>query len=99
MTIKDEILAIANQLANKGITPTVATVKAKMSGSAPLPTVINVLKSWQHQPDQTQVEKEADTNTQSEEIRNNELEAALQPLVNELIEIKSLLKSIDSKLD
>lgn len=100
MTIKDEILAIANQLADKGVTPSVATVKAKLSSSAPLPTIINTLKTWQHKPGETQVKG---NNKQQEEAlssnNNNELESALKPLLDELIEIKTLLKSIDSKIN
>ena len=51
MTIIDEILTCANQLANAGTKPTVALVKAKLTQRAPLATVINTLKNWQHQPD------------------------------------------------
>ncbi|AAZ27433.1 MULTISPECIES: hypothetical protein [Colwellia] len=51
MTIIDEILICANQLANAGTKPTVALVKAKLSQRAPLATVITTLKGWQHQPD------------------------------------------------
>ena len=99
MTIKDEILAIANQLADSGITPTVATVKGKLSSSAPLPTIINTLKNWQHKPGQTQVPSHTDTNVEQNSQSDTELTAALQPLLNELIEIKTLLASIDKKLD
>ncbi|MFQ3265732.1 MAG: hypothetical protein ACI9U5_001611 [Colwellia sp.] len=51
MTIIDEILICANQLANAGTKPTVALVKAKLSQRPPLATLITALKSWQHQPD------------------------------------------------
>ncbi len=51
MTIIDEILICANQLANAGTKPTVALVKAKLSQGAPLATLITTLKNWQHQPD------------------------------------------------
>ncbi|HBY85571.1 MAG TPA: hypothetical protein DEO86_06825 [Colwellia sp.] len=51
MTDIDEILICANQLANAGTKPTVALVKAKLTQRAPLATVINTLKNWQHQPD------------------------------------------------
>jgi len=51
MTIIDEILICANQLANAGKKPTVALVKSKLSQSAPLITIITTLKNWQHQPD------------------------------------------------
>ena len=51
MTISDEISIIANQLANQGRTPTVALIKGKLSQPTPLPRIISVLKSWQHEPD------------------------------------------------
>ena len=51
MTVIDEILICANQLANAGKKPTVALVKGKLTQRAPLATVISTLKNWQHQPD------------------------------------------------
>ena len=53
MTITDEILSCANQLANAGKKPSVALVKAKLSQPVPLPTIIATLKNWQHQPEFT----------------------------------------------
>jgi hypothetical protein len=50
MTIFDEILISANQLANEGTKPTVALIKGKLSQRVPLPTIIQTLKSWQHDP-------------------------------------------------
>ncbi|NMP33286.1 hypothetical protein HII17_17165 [Thalassotalea sp. M1531] len=101
MTIKDEILSIANQLANEGINPSVAKVKARLSESASLPTIINTLKSWQHQPENTEVKK-PDTPIESE-INVSELDVAitkaLQPLKEEIAEIKQLLIAINEKLD
>lgn len=103
MTIKDEIIAIANQLANKGVTPSVATVKAKLSEPTPLPTIINILKNWQHQPEQTSFDKkEVDNSAESNELSqslSSALTEALSPLMTELKEIKQLLQSIDSKLE
>ncbi|REL26481.1 hypothetical protein DXX93_07720 [Thalassotalea euphylliae] len=80
MTIKDEILAIANQLANQGQSPTVAKVKSKLSEPTPLPTIINTLKSWQHQPEKTsvvQVNQGSNSGEQgSENIQTVELSGA-----------------------
>lgn len=73
MTIKDEILAIANQLANDGHTPTVAKIKAKLSETAPLPTIINTLKNWQHQPEKTGVDK-TNTHSNSSETHNEKIQ-------------------------
>lgn len=50
MTINDEILIIANRIANAGKKPTVALIKAKLSKSVPLPIIISMLKGWQHDP-------------------------------------------------
>lgn len=103
MTIKDEIIAIANQLANNGVTPSVATVKAKLSEPTPLPTIINILKNWQHQPEQTSFnKKEVDNSVEPSELSqslSSALTEALTPVVTELKEIKQLLQSIDSKLE
>lgn len=106
MTIKDEIIAIANQLANKGVTPSVATVKAKLSEPTPLPTIINILKNWQHQPEQTSFDtNEVDNSTELTELTelsqslSSALTEALTPMMTELKEIKQLLQSIDSKLE
>ena len=51
MTITDEILFCANQLANAGKKPTTALIKSKLTQKAPLITIISVLKTWEHQPD------------------------------------------------
>ena len=51
MTITEEILICANQLANAGKKPSVALVKAKLSQRAPLAVLISTLKNWQHQPE------------------------------------------------
>ena len=51
MTINDEILILANIIANAGHKPTVALVKTKLTKSVPLPVIISTLRNWQHQPD------------------------------------------------
>ena len=50
MTINDEILILANQIANKGSKPAVALIKAKLKKKVPLPVIISTLKTWQHEP-------------------------------------------------
>ena len=99
MTIKAEIIAIANQIANQGGTPTVAKVKAKLSSAAPLPTIISVLKTWQHQPDNTEIPEQ---NTANSASQTSDLESiikqAIAPLQQELFEIKTRLAAIEKKL-
>lgn len=100
MTISDEISIIANQLANKGTPPSVALIKSQLSNPTPLPTIIAVLKSWQHDPAYTSLvsdqEEEEET---SELISKNEdvaklISQAVLPLQQELQEIKNLLTQL-----
>lgn len=103
MTISEEILAIANQLANQGKQPSVALVKAKLSTNTPLPTIINILKSWQHDPNYV-------SPTFSQQSQNNQelltpesraltelISSALAPIEKELAEIKQLLNELIKK--
>jgi hypothetical protein len=50
MNSTEEILVIANELANEGKKPSVALIKTRLTQTIPLPTIISVLKNWQHQP-------------------------------------------------
>ncbi|WP_206484187.1 hypothetical protein [Thalassotalea sp. G2M2-11] len=104
MTIKDEILIAANQLANQGQKPTVALIKTKLSQSIPLPQIIGVLKSWQHQPDFTALEKDAKTvvkqghdKTPSEQEVQQQIEQAILPLKAEINELKALIQQLLDK--
>ena len=94
MTIKDEILAIANQLANDGQSPTVAKVKAKLSEPTPLPTIINTLKNWQHQPERTGVGKS------NEAANNGELsEGKMQTVELSEAQIAQLQTQLQSHIE
>jgi hypothetical protein len=99
MTITDEITIIANQLANQGKKPTVALVKTRLSKSVPLPQIINALKTWQHNPENTvlsvQNNKEINENkTSTSADIEQAIDQAIAPLRNELAEIKLLLKTL-----
>jgi hypothetical protein len=96
MTTFDEILIIANQLANQGKKPTVALVKSKLTNVFPLPTIIKVLKTWQHQPefiDISVLKVDESILTTKQEMHNIDLivEKALMPIKAELEDIKSQL--------
>ncbi len=97
MTTFDEILIIANQLANQGKKPTVALVKSKLTNTVPLPTIIKVLKSWQHQPEFISINEltthETALTAKKHEVDEIELivEKALIPIKAELDNIKSQL--------
>lgn len=98
MTINEEILAIANQLANQGHKPTVARIKTKLSQSVPLPKIIAVLKTWQHDPDFTTVkltntEQKHQNTAQNQDIKVL-IEQAIQPLKEEIQELKNMIKAL-----
>lgn len=100
MTIHDEILIIANKLANQGKKPSVALIKTKLSKPTPLPIIIQTLKSWQHDPEfisitqnvLPKVQKTIKT-SESDDI-SLKIEQALLPIKTELDEIKILLHKL-----
>lgn len=100
MTISDEISIIANQLANQGKVPSVALIKSKLRQPTPLPTIIEVLKTWQHDPNFTSsheveniVAENTDLPSTNEELKTL-ISQALLPLQQELQEVKTLLKQL-----
>lgn len=94
MTITDEILICANQLANDGNKPTVALVKAKLSQKVPLATLISTLKNWQHQPDFSSPIIKAD-----EKVEQAELISNTSALLDSLIESGAVKKIIQQSLE
>jgi len=95
MTTNDEILTIANRLANSGQKPSVALIKKQLSHPVPLPKIITILKSWQHDPNFTHYQESEVTlpplNHQHEQI-SEIVEQAIQPLKEEITELKALVK-------
>ena len=49
-----EIIRIANELAAKGITPSTAMVKARLSQPVPMAELLKVLSQWKQQPQPTE---------------------------------------------
>jgi hypothetical protein len=100
MTINDEILILANQIANKGNKPTVALIKAKLSKKVPLPTIISSLKTWQHEPNFISLPEEENSNAQEAnssvktDYCNQELYEELAEMKKEIIELKQLVKQL-----
>lgn len=45
-----EIIRIANELAAKGLTPTTAMIKARLSQPVPMAELLKVLSQWKQQP-------------------------------------------------
>ena len=93
MTITDEILICANQLANAGTKPTVALIKARLSQRPPLATLITTLKNWQHQP-----EFIALTSKGSEGVSKNAPESNTSALLDSLLESGTVKKIIEQSL-
>jgi len=102
MTINDEILILANQIANKGSKPTVALIKTKLKKKVPLPVIISTLKTWQHEPSyialpeekQTVIEKENANSLNKTDTFEHELHNELTSMKKEIIELKSLVKEL-----
>ena len=99
MTIKEQIINIANQLANQGKKPTVALIKTQLTSPAPLPVIINTLKNWRHEPDKVvdiikNTELESLAETPLELMINNAVKQAIAPLQQELDELKALIKTL-----
>lgn len=108
MTIREEILTIANQLANQGKSPSVALIKTKLSSPAPLPVIISTLKSWQHDPDyismknsdEKTAKKQQDKTPLDEKIQQaiaQAIQKEIAPLHRELAEMKALLLTLTGK--
>lgn len=45
-----EIIRIANELAAKGLTPTTAMIKARLTQPVPMAELLKVLNQWKQQP-------------------------------------------------
>lgn len=45
-----EIIRIANELSAKGLTPTTAMIKARLSQPVPMAELLKVLSQWKQQP-------------------------------------------------
>ncbi len=100
MTINDEILILANKIANKGNKPTVALIKTKLSKKVPLPVLISTLKGWQHDPSFTKLPQEKiktnkpdDSRIKSESFEQD-LHVELAIMKNEILELKQLVKQL-----
>ena len=92
MTITDEILICANQLANTGKKPTVALVKAKLTQKVPLATLITTLKNWQHQPDFIASATPDTAVNEGQAIKDSAV--LLQPVLNALLANNSVIEKM-----
>jgi len=103
MTDIEEILTIANKLADQGKKPSVALIKTKLSHNIALPTIISVLKTWQHQPNyqaqNTNLKIVNEPSCNDALIKKEDIELminnALTPIKSELEQLKKLLRKIE----
>ena len=104
MTDIEEILTIANNLADQGKKPSIALIKTKLSHTVALPTIISVLKTWQHQPNYQAKQVNNKVNNEHENnkmlLNKEEVElminTAIEPIKKELSQLKQLLRKIKS---
>ena len=104
MSIPEEILTIANKIANQGKKPTIALIKTKLTSKVALPIIISTLKTWQHDPDFISLKQEQPIkSTKNASIDNTdrlfeEIEAALVPFKQEIAELKLEISQIKQQL-
>ena len=100
MTIQNEILIAANQIANKGNKPTVALIKTKLNKKVPLPVIISTLKTWQHEPNFISLlENKVDINepankTKVSTLFEQSLYDELTYMKKEIVDLKNLVKQL-----
>lgn len=78
-----EIIRIANELAAKGLTPTTAMIKARLTQPVPMAELLNVLSQWKQQPVAT-----AESELLQEASPQSAPELTLQQLAEQLARIE-----------
>ena len=100
MTTIEQIISIANQLANQGKKPTIALIKTQLTSPAPLPVIIATLKNWRHEPNNTPpLQPTADQQSSNENqhitlMIEQAVKQAITPLQQEIDDIKAILKKL-----
>ena len=103
MTISEEILSIANQLANEGKKPSVALIKQRLSQPVPLPNIVSVLKNWTHQPDRiqspdSQIQNKVCTTVGVSDEIQQAINEAIKPLKTQIASLEQEVGRLKSKL-
>ncbi|MDM5149861.1 hypothetical protein [Aeromonas salmonicida] len=91
-----EIIRIANELAAKGITPSTAMVKARLSQPVPMAELLKVLSQWKQQPHPTEpapasTPAAADAGTQADAVNLQQLSEQLNRLEQKVDRLTTLL--------
>ncbi|WP_429234053.1 hypothetical protein [Aeromonas salmonicida] len=83
-----EIIRIANELAAKGITPSTAMVKARLSQPVPMAELLKVLSQWKQQSHPTEP---APASTQADAVNLQQLSEQLNRLEQKVDRLTTLL--------
>ncbi|MGY3902805.1 hypothetical protein ACW5XF_10105 [Aeromonas lusitana] len=88
-----EIIRIANELSAKGITPSTAMVKARLSHPVPMAELLKVLSQWKQQPHPAEPAPAADpvAATQPEPVSLQQLCDQLNRLEQKVDRLTALL--------
>ena len=78
-----EIIRIANELAARGLTPTTAMIKARLTQPVPMAELLKVLSQWKQQPVAT-----AENEIQQEAVPQPAPALTLQQLAEQLARIE-----------
>ncbi|MFB2864094.1 DNA-binding protein [Aeromonas sp. MdU4] len=78
-----EIILIANELAAKGLTPTTAMIKARLTQPVPMAELLKVLSQWKQQPVAT-----TESESLPEAVPQPAPELTLQQLAEQLARIE-----------
>ncbi|WP_448549301.1 hypothetical protein [Thalassotalea fusca] len=102
MTINDQIIAIANQIANEGQQPTIAKIKTRLRNKVPLPQIITVLKTWQHDPNFTNANISLDESEKEDETLSPQIaqmiQQAITPLSEEILVLREQISSLKAEI-
>lgn len=93
--ISQELREVFESLEQEGKTPTMATVKARLTSSVPMPALIAALKSWKSVSRVPKVEVQAEEQNDSTTI--NLLVEQIQRLTQRVEALEQLVKTKESK--
>ncbi|WP_421321493.1 DNA-binding protein [Aeromonas veronii] len=88
-----EIIRIANELAAKGLTPTTAMIKARLTQPVPMAELLKVLSQWKQQPVAT-----AESEILPEAVPQPAPELTLQQLAEQLARIEQKVDRLTNLL-
>lgn len=96
MNHENNILQAIKHIVAQNQTPNVAKVKAHLTSNAPLPIIISVLKSWQHNPSIVeQLAKQPLAPATPEDDKTEQMiQAAIAPLAEEIKQLRLLITQL-----